>query len=549
MKFPLAPITVSLSLALLAPLMAQQAPETPAWTNTSGVTIHGEFVRLAGQAVVILKDGKEFTIPFPNLTGDSIVQAEKLAKAAGQSGKKAGETPAPVTEIPKHAGVPAPGAWKKGLDTRFPKPGVDRIFLIDRGWVEGRLTALDASSVSLDIGSETLRFPRDRVSLVGLSDWLSPQGGEEIKLRVTLAGTAECATLLFTGGAIIKSVDKPPAWTSGYFGESQTSTGVAEISFDKGSNQAEAELTTDLTLVLPPSATELKCEIVNNRSNGWTGPLRVVFSDPAGGRETASSRNPTTGMWSRFEIPRAKLLAASGVHRFELSGPPGLRRADISTLNLPAPAPGKARHGTARVIGPEGFAIEGAKLDSIDARMLRLTDSRTGQTRELPRDKACWIELHDWQLAWLPSSIGVESPEMKPGASFPVRFKSSGLSGHNGIHFQEQTAIELLIVPPYLLYGLDPNDHMFVSDTRRMGYDRYAMDQSPFHAEFVATLRIGEQPQVLIDFRNHYTNVEPGRLEVEMEEALTGRKIADYKSTDWQLNRVEKFQSSRFPGK
>ncbi len=82
--FPISLLVFALSLA--SPLAAQ---EPPAWTNTAGVTIRGDFVRLDGQAVVIHKDGKEFTIPFSNLTGDSIVQAEKLAAAMPESAEDA----------------------------------------------------------------------------------------------------------------------------------------------------------------------------------------------------------------------------------------------------------------------------------------------------------------------------------------------------------------------------------------------------------------------------------------------------------------------------
>ncbi len=56
------------------------AQEPPAWTNISGATIQGEFVRLEGQAVVIRKEGKEFRIPFSKLNGESVARAERLAK-------------------------------------------------------------------------------------------------------------------------------------------------------------------------------------------------------------------------------------------------------------------------------------------------------------------------------------------------------------------------------------------------------------------------------------------------------------------------------------
>lgn len=92
MNLPL--IRLSLFLVSAAALSsAQNAAAPPSWTNTSGVTIHGEFVRLEGQAVVIRKEGKEFKIPFSKLNGESIARAEKLAAAA----------PAPKPEEPSPA--------------------------------------------------------------------------------------------------------------------------------------------------------------------------------------------------------------------------------------------------------------------------------------------------------------------------------------------------------------------------------------------------------------------------------------------------------------
>lgn len=51
------------------------------WTNQSGVTINAAFVGLDGDAVVIRKDGKEFTIPFSKLNASSQELAMKLSVA------------------------------------------------------------------------------------------------------------------------------------------------------------------------------------------------------------------------------------------------------------------------------------------------------------------------------------------------------------------------------------------------------------------------------------------------------------------------------------
>jgi hypothetical protein len=52
------------------------------WTNTDGITIQAEFVRLDGQSVVIRKDGKEFTLRLAQLSTKSRQQALDLANGA-----------------------------------------------------------------------------------------------------------------------------------------------------------------------------------------------------------------------------------------------------------------------------------------------------------------------------------------------------------------------------------------------------------------------------------------------------------------------------------
>jgi hypothetical protein len=57
-----------------------KAPEVPVpWTAIDGRVIQALFVKLQGEAVVINKDGKQFTIPFAKLAPASVEQAKKLA--------------------------------------------------------------------------------------------------------------------------------------------------------------------------------------------------------------------------------------------------------------------------------------------------------------------------------------------------------------------------------------------------------------------------------------------------------------------------------------
>jgi serine/threonine protein kinase len=57
-----------------------QTPHLPTdWTNKDGKSIRARFLRLAGEAVVVEMNGKEFTIPFSKLTPASVLQAKQLA--------------------------------------------------------------------------------------------------------------------------------------------------------------------------------------------------------------------------------------------------------------------------------------------------------------------------------------------------------------------------------------------------------------------------------------------------------------------------------------
>ncbi len=81
-------VSPSLHLLLIAlgltPVRAQPTSADLKWTNTSGITIRGEFVKLENDAVVITKDGKPFTVPLAKLSPESISQARELAGAPAE---------------------------------------------------------------------------------------------------------------------------------------------------------------------------------------------------------------------------------------------------------------------------------------------------------------------------------------------------------------------------------------------------------------------------------------------------------------------------------
>ena len=74
-----------------APQVTPPLPKNPAptsntkvsgpfvWKSKDGKSVQAEFVGLDGEAVVIKRNGKEFTIPFTRLDAHSVAQAKALA--------------------------------------------------------------------------------------------------------------------------------------------------------------------------------------------------------------------------------------------------------------------------------------------------------------------------------------------------------------------------------------------------------------------------------------------------------------------------------------
>ena len=89
------------------------------WTNTDGVAIQGDFVKLEGDVLVIRKDGKESKIPLDKLSQQSHAQARRVAGLV-TSGRAAPDAQPCVTVLPEHVAVPKEGAWRSGTATGFP---------------------------------------------------------------------------------------------------------------------------------------------------------------------------------------------------------------------------------------------------------------------------------------------------------------------------------------------------------------------------------------------------------------------------------------------
>ena len=83
------------------------------WTDKSGKVIEAEFVRLDEGAVVIEKDGKQFTVPFSKLDDTSLKQARSLAKPMPEL------NPASIPEL-EATPSPAPAATTDGEMASIP---------------------------------------------------------------------------------------------------------------------------------------------------------------------------------------------------------------------------------------------------------------------------------------------------------------------------------------------------------------------------------------------------------------------------------------------
>lgn len=521
-------------LIFIGPLLyAQQSPAQPSWLNAAGKSTQGEFLRLEGETLVIRKDGKEWKIPLADLSLASRNQARALAGAKPPGAVKAG----PVN-LPMHPAVPKEGDWKNAALTSFPLPGSDRIFLINRGWLQGALISVNTSVVTLQTGGDFLSFPRNQVSLIGLSDWLDPAkrtSEKAIRFRIIMEGPAERAVLHFNNGAIIQRIEKGPEWLEGSDADDKTSADATTISFDKGSDKSITRLACEVSL-LPPATGTVACEINNNRANGYSGALTVRFIDPGSGREIAVLEPPVGDewrMWCRFEVPVEKFLKPAATQKLS----PAITKFEpskVASLGLLGNKAPQVPPNAARIIYT-GETARSASVARIDATTVHLADHHH---TTIPRTRVAWIELLDWQSAWQADrNPAQETP--------PLRWSAYGLSTNNSVTLPAGTTFTRLIVPHYPLFGMDRDDTYSVNDERTFRCNKGDMDQSPFHSEMVATLSLPPDPAVNFAYANAYTNAWAGPLEMIVQQVLSGRRVAEFKSGDQELSASRKIQSSK----
>ena len=89
-----------LLLATSLPLCAQDTNSVHSWTSSDGRVIQAKFVRMEANAVVIEKDGKEFTLPFSKLNEASVSQAKLLGKPPPPKAQTGPLKPEPLASKP-----------------------------------------------------------------------------------------------------------------------------------------------------------------------------------------------------------------------------------------------------------------------------------------------------------------------------------------------------------------------------------------------------------------------------------------------------------------
>ena len=416
------------------------------------------------------------------------------------------------------APIPGEGAWQTGVISNPAKEGIDRIFLVNRQWIEGRLTKIDATAVTFEMDGQVHTFPRSDVSVLQLGDWLSPEkrpDKQEVKVRIVCDGTAEAGTLLFTRGTIISKVDAPPKFTSGQDADDRISADRTSIEFEKGTGDRSAtSFTADLTLLVPVTDA-LSCELMLARANGFAGPLQVRFLNPADGKELVVL-SPAKEFWNRFDIPLAKLKAGAAPSKVAC-----IPSSEVTVRNIqaipPLPAPSTSKDTTAARLCLVDSQVMAGRLQSLDQYSVRMQIG-ISQAILIPRGKIACIELNDWEINYR----GVKPAE---NLTAPLTVSFAGPSATSYVTLPTTESIARLIAPPHFVSGSDRNDVASVNSDRSFGFEKTVIDRSPSQVEATLVFRSTSKQGTEIGVSNAYTNVWAGDLRVSLFDALTKRPL------------------------
>ena len=419
--------------------------------------------------------------------------------------------------------LPEPGAWQTGVKTPPFKEGVDRLFVVNRQWIEGRVKAIDESSVTINTGGEDLVLQREEVSLIELADWLDPtkrnQPKREIRLVIFIEGDSERGDLFFDRGTIIKEIHEAPSFVDGGDADDRASTTRTSISYDKGSkDRSVTTLKVDLTLIVG-SQEGLTFEVHNNRSNMSAGSLIVKFVDGNSGKPIAELKKPISSMWAMCGIPAAKLKPMRNPTRLKHNEWRDVRSVKIQTIK-PNVSSQPRKINKTRVVLIDHSMLAG-KLKSLDEKNLAIQTKHVGPPMLVPRSQIAFVELHDWEKRWRASSLGKK--ERNRTTTKPIRLIFAGSSSMGSLTFSGRDGIYELISPPHYVTGRDFKDACSVNSNNALGFDKVNLDRSAFQVETIVVLKVEKKASLSARYANRYTNILAGDIRVMFLDVISGK--------------------------
>lgn len=524
-------ITVRILAAALLVLQAafsQQAGQMATWTSNDGRSLQASFVTLTGEVVTLRINGNPIQLPLSRLSPESQAQAKRMAaRGAVVEAPQRSQGPAATPVImPEDPSIPALYGWKSNYKSPTWAQDKDLIFLINRGWMEGRLVSVDEAGVTFE-ASSILRFPRSEISLIELADWRVPSKRRDtqfFKLRFVLEGLGERGTLYFNNGCMIHKVDAAPVFESGGDGDDKLEVTSTRLSFHKGRDDRNlTKLVADLT-VLVPAGGLLDCDVDLAKENGFAGPQNLTILDPSTGVEMVAFRKPFEGSWSRFEIPLERLKPGSKGYKTDAIGINTKGGRPLAELAAPPAAADPNEPVAARIMLCTGKPVIGHLL-SADADQLTLLDLSTARQATLDRSLVALIELHDWEV---PIRSGSLPKPTDPNQSPPLRFTVTGTSSSQAFAFDAGDGLARLIVPPHHVYGRDADDHELMASEALINWRKLNLDQSPSQMEMVAEVRCANPAGLVIELQANYVNSWAGYAEYTISNALSRKRLESH---------------------
>tara|TARA_R110002096_G_scaffold113320_11_gene246410 strand:- start:3689 stop:5182 length:1494 start_codon:yes stop_codon:yes gene_type:complete len=428
--------------------------------------------------------------------------------------------------------LPPLGSWKEANQGVLSKAvSKDRIFIVNSGWVEGTLNRVDEASVQITEHETVQIIPRERVSLIELSDSFSMDDRLEvtdqkpITVRVEVSGTAQCGSLVFPQGTVVKVSSSK--YTSGDDEDDKLSSTPGSISFEKGNGDTD-EFTAEFYLTILSSDPEsLICEVDNWRLNYTAGEVSYAFYDSRNWEHLLAKTDPLKGVWYQFEVPLQKLIPPSRDYRINVIGEQGMLDPRISLIEAET-AGGLSSKSPDRIFSIDGRAVSGQLLQITDKEILFVMAGN--KKLSLPRCRIYQIELNDWEADFREASSSSQSESL----TVPLRMTLYGSAAVSWTTFVDGHQIESVIRPQHFIQGGDINDRLRLKSSTEFGYDCGILDRSPKQLEAVFQVRLSGEDKLKGTISNNSGGYLGGTQNVTVTNALDGKKIWKSPSSESQ---------------